>query len=106
MASGPRVPFFGILLIVFGALFLADQMGVISFGHTFSRWWPALLVLAGVAGVIERQGGTFMPILLITVGTAMLLSKLGYLEIDSVWRLWPIVLIAVGLKIVLSRAKG
>jgi len=105
MASGPRVPFFGILLIVFGALFLADQIGAISFGHTFARWWPALLVLAGVAGVIERQGGAFMPVVLITVGTALLLSNLGYLEFDSVWRLWPLVLIAVGLNIVFSHAK-
>ena len=105
MASGPRIPFSGILLIVFGGLFLADQMGAISFGHTFAKWWPALLVLAGVLSLVERPGSAFMPVILITVGTALLLSNLGYLEFDSVWRLWPLVLIAVGLNIVFSHAK-
>ena len=48
MASGPRIPFSGVLLVVFGCLFLADQMGALSFGHVFKTWWPALLVLAGL----------------------------------------------------------
>ncbi len=106
MASGPRIPFSGILLIVFGGLFLADQMGVVSFGQTFAQWWPALLIIAGVLHLIERQSGTFLPVVLITVGTALLLSNLGYLQIDSVWRLWPLALIAVGLKIVFGGGKG
>ena len=48
MAAGPRIPFSGVLLVVFGGLFLADQLGALSFGHVFKVWWPALLVLAGL----------------------------------------------------------
>ncbi len=106
MASGPRIPFSGILLIVFGGLFLADQMGVISFGQTFAQWWPALLILAGILQLVEHQGGAFLPITFITVGTALLLSNLGYLQIGSVWRLWPLALIALGLKSVLGSGKS
>jgi hypothetical protein len=109
MAQGPRVPFSGIMLIVFGALFLADQLGAISFGPTFATWWPALLILAGVLHLIERPNVTFLPIVMIGVGVALLLSNLGYLHVDYLWRLWPILIIAVGLKIVFggpARVKG
>jgi hypothetical protein len=106
MASGPRIPFSGVLLVVFGGLFLADQLGAISFGHVFSTWWPALLVLAGVLNLIERPASVFAPIIMITVGIALLLSNLGYLKFASVWRLWPVVLIAMGLNIVLQGGKG
>jgi len=106
MAAGPRIPFSGVLLVVFGGLFLADQLGAISFGHVFSTWWPALLVLAGVLNLIERPASVFAPIIMIAVGFALLLSNLGYLKFASVWRLWPIVLIAMGLNIVFQGGKG
>jgi len=106
MAAGPRIPFSGVLLVVFGGLFLADQLGAISFGHVFSTWWPALLVLAGVLNLIERPASVFAPIIMITVGLALQLSNLGYLKFASVWRLWPIVLIAMGLNIVFQGGKG
>jgi len=102
MASGPRVPFSGVLLIVFGVLFLLDQQGVISFGHVFSQWWPVLLVVAGALSLIERPASVFAPVILITIGCALLLSKLGYIRFESVWRLWPLVLIAMGLNILVS----
>jgi hypothetical protein len=108
MSSGPRIPFSGILLVLLGALFLADQFGVLSFGQVFSRWWPALLIGAGVLRLIERPAGVTGPILMILVGIAVLLGKLGYLELRQVWRLWPLVLIAMGVSILASagRSKG
>lgn len=106
MAAGTRIPFSGILLIVFGALFLADQLGAISFGQAFSTWWPVLLVLAGVLSLVERPGSPFMPVILIMAGAVLLLSNLGYLHIGSVWRLWPLLLIAVGLNIVFGGGGG
>ena len=106
MAGAPRIPFSGILLVVFGALFLADQLGALSFGSVFSKYWPGLLVLAGVLNLIERPSSLFAPIIMITVGAALLLSNLGYLKFESVWRLWPLVLIAVGLNIVFAGARG
>lgn len=106
MASGPRIPFSGILLVVFGALFLADQLGAVSFGSVFAKYWPALLVLAGLLNLIERPASLFGPIALIIAGTTILLANLGYLELESLWRLWPVVLIAVGLNILFSNARG
>ena len=38
-----------------------------------------------------------------TVGVALLLSNLGYVKFSSVWKLWPLVLIGVGLNILFSQ---
>ncbi len=102
MASGPRIPFSGVLLVVFGGLFLADQLGALSFGHVFKTWWPVLLVLAGLLQFVERPASVLGPLIMVTVGVALLLANLHYLQFDSVWRLWPLVLIAMGLNILFS----
>ncbi len=106
MASGPRIPFSGVLLVVFGGLFLADQLGALSFGHVFRTWWPALLVLAGLLQFIERPASVFGSLILITAGVALLLANLHILRIDSVGRLWPLVLIAMGLNILVTAGGG
>lgn len=106
MASGPRIPFSGILLVVFGGLFLADQLGAISFGSVFRTYWPGLLVLAGLLNLIERPAQFFGPLIMITVGVALLLANLHVLEFEKVWRLWPVVMIAMGLNILISGGKG
>jgi hypothetical protein len=106
MASGSRIPFSGILLVVLGALFLADQFHVLSFGTLFARWWPALLILAGVLNLVERPAKVFAPVVMIIVGVAVQLSKLGYLELSQVWKLWPLVLITMGVSIMASAGRG
>ena len=102
MASGPRIPFSGVLLVVFGALFLADQLGALSFGHVFATWWPALLVLAGLLNLIERPAAPLGPIIMIAVGAGLLLANLHVIQFDRVFRLWPLLMIALGLNILFS----
>ncbi|MFM8558598.1 MAG: LiaI-LiaF-like domain-containing protein, partial [bacterium] len=82
-----------------GALFLADQLGALAFGSVFKTWWPALLVLAGLLNLIERPTTPLTPVLMITVGVALVLVNLGMIEFDRVWRLWPVILIGLGLNI-------
>ncbi len=103
MAQGPRIPFSGVLLVVLGGLFLADQMGVLSFQHLFRVWWPAIMVLAGLLNLIEKPSTPLGPLVLITVGVALLLSNLGYVQFSSVWKLWPLVLIGLGLNILFTQ---
>ena len=54
----------------------------------------------------SRQGSLFLPLILITLGVIFLLNNLGALS-WTVWeqlvRLWPILLIAAGLDLILSR---
>jgi hypothetical protein len=54
-----------------------------------------------------RRGGSIVfPIILITLGVLFLLDNLniiGDIDWSTIWRLWPIVLIAFGLEIILGR---
>jgi uncharacterized membrane protein len=107
MALGPRIPFSGVMLVVLGGLFLADQMGALHIGQVFHTWWPAVLVIAGLLNLIEKPAAPFGPLILLTVGVALLLVNLNVVKFGSVWRLWPLVLIAVGLNILVGqRGKG
>ncbi|WP_018409801.1 LiaI-LiaF-like domain-containing protein [Methyloversatilis thermotolerans] len=45
-------------LIVIGALLLAANLDLFSLrelAHLFGTWWPALLIAAGVAGLIRKR---------------------------------------------------
>ena len=86
MASGPRIPFSGVLLVVFGSLFLADQLGALSFGHVFATWWPGLLVIAGLLNLIERPAAAMGPIIMIAVGAGLLLANLHVIQFEQIGR--------------------
>jgi hypothetical protein len=54
----------------------------------------------------ERHGGFVGPTILIGLGALLLLSNLGMLQwsvLETVWRLWPILLIAAGLDVLIGR---
>jgi hypothetical protein len=107
MASGPRIPFSGVMLVILGGLFLADQMGALHVGQVFHTWWPAVLVIAGLLNLIEKPAAPFGPLILLTVGCGLLLANLNFVKLGSVVHLWPLVLIAIGLNILVGqRGKG
>ena len=102
MAQGSKIPFSGVLLVVFGALFLANQMGAIQFHGVFAMWWPAILILAGLLNLLERPASALGPLVMLTVGVALQLSNLHVVKFESVWKLWPVILIIAGLNILFS----
>ncbi len=44
----------GLILIVVGAAFLAHNFGLLSF-HAIWRWWPAVLIVLGIAILFSRR---------------------------------------------------
>ncbi len=44
-----------VVLIVLGALFLLNNLGItnISLGELISKWWPALLILVGISMLLR-----------------------------------------------------
>lgn len=47
-----------IILIVLGALFLLQNLGLLDFdlGRLLSTWWPLILILVGVSMLFRRRG--------------------------------------------------
>lgn len=91
--------FWGALLILVGLAFLLDHMGIISIDH-FWRFWPMLLIVAGVCNVTTPEH-RFWGILLIAAGILLQLNQLGIAHFG--WAdFWPVVLIAAGLMVIWS----
>jgi lia operon protein LiaF len=56
-----RNVFWGVVLILFGVLFLLDNMDLLDFGRVFRTYWPALLVLWGMSILFRRRGSRPRP---------------------------------------------
>jgi len=95
--------FWGLVLILLGVLFLLDQMGRVDFGDLISRWWPLILVAAGLWQLIssnfqEMAGGLF----LIVLGALFQLAKLDILGRNAWHYVWPALIIGLGLWVLLG----
>ena len=86
--------FWGVLLTLVGTIFLLDNLGIIN-GTQLFRFWPMLLVIAGLFNIVDRDRRSWGFILLV-VGAFLQLNQLGLAHFS--WAaFWPIILIAVGL---------
>jgi hypothetical protein len=108
MEEKHRNSIFGpLLLVAIGVLLLLNTLGVIegSLWGIFFRLWPVLLIVSGLDGLYKRENYVG-PVLIIGIGTLLLLANLGYLAIGSwqmVLRLWPVLLVAFGLDLLIGR---
>jgi predicted membrane protein len=83
----------GAILILIGLAFLLDHLGIISVGNPW-RFWPMLLVLAGVSNFISQRRS--WGVLMALAGVLLQLNELGFTHFG--WAtFWPMMLIAVGL---------
>lgn len=96
-----------LLLIAIGLIFLLDNLHLLPWSgwELFWRFWPVLIIAGGVDDLI-RNGKLVGPAFSISLGAILLLNTLGMLSWEIWWtlfRLWPIILIAIGLELVFGR---
>jgi lia operon protein LiaF len=53
-SAGSRF-FWGAMMILFGALFLLDNLNVLDFGDVMRNFWPLILVAVGVKIILSRK---------------------------------------------------
>lgn len=90
--------FWGLLLIALGVLFLLDRMGRLDFSDLFSRFWPLILIFAGLWHIVSSRfrdltGG----LVLIIIGGLFQLSELDILERGAWNYIWPLLIIFLGI---------
>jgi hypothetical protein len=94
--------FIGLLFVSWGVLQLFDTLGLMEFRDAFRTYWPLVLVVWGgwsllTGHVVERVFGVG----LILVGGILLGNRLYGWNVN-LFALWPLVLIALGLRIMLG----
>src|SRR5439155_1024413 len=93
----------GLGLALFGVLLMLDRLGMVDAGYLL-RFWPVLLVAIGLQQFFnprERERGRLPMngIVWMAIGGILLLHSFGVLRV-SVWELfWPVVLIALGVRL-------
>lgn len=102
--------FWPVVLIVLGVVLLLNNLGELEEGvwQTILGLWPVLLVVIGVES-LRRYGGLTGPFILAGIGLIFLLGNLGGLKensFETMMRLWPLLLIALGLEIVVRGSKS
>jgi len=106
----PRSLFFPLLLIAVGVLFFLVNIGRVE-GTTWDNlviYWPVILIIWGLDG-FYKQYGWVGPLVLLGLGVILLLGNLGVIEQNGfalLLRLWPVLLVAVGLDIAFGRQKS
>ena len=98
--------FWPLLLIVVGVILLLNTLGVIS-GSVWDiliRLWPLLFILGGLDSLFRGDSWVW-GIISLGFGTAFLMANFGYLQIGAfslLLRLWPLLLVAIGLDLIFS----
>ena len=99
--SGTGGVIIGGLIVAIGLLILLDNLGIIAV-HDVWRYWPVLLIVYGAARLVECRtpAGYVWGGVITLVGALLLLDNLDIVVIDT-RLIWPLVLIAVGLGMLL-----
>jgi predicted membrane protein len=93
---------FGFALIAAGVIFSLEQMGIIENPEAFLRFWPLVLVAAGLVKAVWPGGaasGRLGGLILALVGGWIFLYEFKYIKTE-IWELWPLVLVFIGFRIV------
>lgn len=88
----------GTFLAVLGLVLTADNFGYLNAGALL-RWWPVVLIAVGFAK-LGQPGSRSLALLLLVGGSWILLYNLGIIRF-TIFDLWPLALIAIGVGMVM-----
>jgi len=95
-----------VIIIAIGVLLLLSNLRV-PFFEEWYRYWPVLIIAAGLAKLVDSDshGGTILGAVLVGVGGLLLANNFNLILLT--WNLfWPIVLIGIGLLMIWNRLSG
>ena len=95
----------GLCIVALGTLLLLGAAGVLDAGRAIDRWWPLVLVAAGLFTLAERPPAVVRGLLLTAAGATLLLFTTDTVDENAWDYVWPVAIIVAGLAI-LTRWSG
>ncbi len=92
----------GVLAIIIGFVFLLDNFGWWD-ARRLLEFWPLIFIVIGVFKLTDRSepNHVYSGLIFIAIGAVLTLQRLGWLTLS--WKMiWPVLLIAVGVSIILK----
>lgn len=91
---------FALFIIIIGALFLIDNLGLVylRIPYYFTQWYTFLLILGLFLLFVRDKAGP--GITLVVIGGLFMIDDIFYV---SIWNLWPLLLIGAGVAILIRR---
>lgn len=90
----------GLAVVTLGVLFMLDSADVLDAGRAIDRWWPVLIVAAGILTLVGRPPSIVRGALLTGAGVVLLLLSTDVLEEQAWDYIWPALVILAGVLIV------
>ncbi|MCB2201038.1 hypothetical protein KQI63_16695 [bacterium] len=93
----------GVLLLLLGLVFLADQERWLPWG--MSRDWPLILFAVGISSIVgywanpKKRGSLTGGIILLAIGAIFLATEYHYFEwkvVGDIFEWWPLILLGLG----------
>lgn len=107
-AGGVSLPrlVLGLSVIAVGMILCLDRLGLLA-GVEVLRYWPLALVAIGIAKVIEGRSDSAVlaGVVWVVAGGWLLAYQLGWVHVGF-WDLWPLLLVALGLRMILASVRG
>jgi hypothetical protein len=91
--------FLALVLFGFGLVALLDAAGAVDGDRAVDRWWPSILVLAGLLRLLERRRSQTVSIVFIVAGVVLLLLTTDVLEGDAGSYVGPVILLVAAITV-------
>lgn len=93
----------GILILIAGLGGLLDALGVLPFWQYAATWWPLGVIIAGLLVIIADVRQYITTIVLVVVGVLLQLHTLNFIHVNVWGLIWPVIIIAVGLSVIVNK---
>jgi predicted membrane protein len=105
--AGFHASFTALVLIFIGALLFLDNLGLLPFANV-GAYWPLAISAYGVALLTRARNLSCMVwhLTMVAAGILLTLRNLGILHASTGALLWPIILIAAGVSMLVKRTPG
>jgi Cell wall-active antibiotics response 4TMS YvqF/Domain of unknown function (DUF5668) len=97
----------GLLLVSVGGGLLAREFGLLPAHVRLVDFWPLILLFVGVSSLLRARGfmGALFALAFVATGAVLLASNLGFLVFPAA-RLWPGLLVLLGIAFLIRSARG
>ena len=97
----------GLILVSLGGGLLAREFGLLPKEVRFVDFWPLLVVLVGLSSLFRARGfvPAFFALAFSAMGAVLLAGNLGFLTFPAA-RLWPALLVLLGLALLVHRGRA